>query len=586
MSKILDEKLEIMEKMQDKQSWYIVKHNADFMMLGYLCSILVRYQENPVGNLIQYVEQETNKLLIEKNIKITSNYRTLRVAVFFGLLKMSSGPKYEEASVTDTYREILSRTNGNFEKTHLYQDIIDRQIEKIYISSSIDQESKGVRSKFNIFPTVFLYKVLIEIGTITNNFNVTLNEFKYIISLATDYEDYLKVVYEILEIRRSPDYLEKFSKYGSKFDNRLHLAIGLISHIDIDGALISLKESEIDVVRKKIFSFEVNKYKYNESNYIDFLCSTQSITYMNEIKPKNIVSSDDRLKGGQNIIFYGVPGSGKSYYINSKYTNDPNYYERVVFHPEYSNTDLIGQILPSMIGDDISYKFIPGPLTKLLKKAYEDPQKMYYLFIEELNRGNAAAIFGELFQLLDRNVDGESEYGISNQDISMYVYKTNDNKIFLPSNLSILSTLNTSDQNVFVIDTAFQRRWEMKLVKNNIEESLLSNINICNSSVTWSSFATSVNRIILNNNSSMLSYEDKQLGAYFVTEKELKDKTSFSEKVLKYLWDDAFKFSRNIIFKDEYKSFEELIVDFQNASGEDIWNILSEDFFNSVLGVD
>ena len=143
--------------------------------------------------------------------------------------------------------------------------------------------------------------------------------------------------------------------------------------------------------------------------------------------------------------------------------------ERVVFHPDYMNTDFVGQILPTVKGEgdekEITYDFTPGPFTRVLKKAINDPGKHYYLVIEEINRGNAPAIFGEIFQLLDRESDGTSSYKITNYNIASEVFGNKETPVFIPSNLSILATMNTADQNVFTLDTAFQRRWDMKMIE-------------------------------------------------------------------------------------------------------------------------
>lgn len=107
-----------------------------------------------------------------------------------------------------------------------------------------------------------------------------------------------------------------------------------------------------------------------------------------------------RVQGGTNIILYGVPGSGKSWTIEHEYCADEDRMERLVFHPDYMYSDFIGQILPVVRDDKVRYEFAPGPFTKLLKKAYENPDKNFYLIVEEINRGNAPAIFGEVFQLI------------------------------------------------------------------------------------------------------------------------------------------------------------------------------------------
>jgi len=322
-----------------------------------------------------------------------------------------------------------------------------------------------------------------------------------------------------------------------------------------------------------------------------------------------------RREGGTNILLYGVPGSGKSWTIEREYCKEGTNVERLVFHPDYTYSDFIGQILPNVSDDgQVSYMFTPGPFTNILADAYVNPDKEYILIIEEINRGNAPAIFGEVFQLLDRKTEirdiaddgypiGTSEYGITNANIAKIVYGDSKHKIRIPSNLSIIGTMNTSDQNVFTLDTAFQRRWEMRLIENNFEhvDSRLANAEILDTGITWEVFCTQINKIIVGNNARMASAEDKRLGAYFVHLRDLmynpkmgdlstgeyddlrtkeqnksitpseetrlaeirgamKQNRKFPEKVIKYLWDDAFKFNREIVFETTtYQSLEQVI---------------------------
>ncbi len=279
--------------------------------------------------------------------------------------------------------------------------------------------------------------------------------------------------------------------------------------------------------------------------------------------------SSNRVIGGTNIILYGVPGSGKSRTIKDKYCDDENRMERVVFHPDYTHSDFVGQILPKIEktheGDQekthIEYEFSPGPFTRILAKACDESNqdKDYYLVIEEINRGNAPAIFGDIFQLLDRDETGCSEYGISNASIADYVYKDKTRKVRIPGNLFILATMNTSDQNVFTLDTAFKRRWTMEMIENNIDKCLYADMEICNSGVKWGIFVKEINDVIAAHSENQQSNEDHRLGAYFARPEELSDSKRFSEKVLMYLWDDVFKFDRDKIFKSEYRTLDELI---------------------------
>lgn len=324
-----------------------------------------------------------------------------------------------------------------------------------------------------------------------------------------------------------------------------------------------------------------------------------------------------RIAGGSNVLLYGVPGAGKSWTIAHEYCNDESRMERLVFHPDYTYSDFIGQILPEVSEGKVSYAFKPGPFTSLLKRAYWNPNTEYFLIIEEINRGNAPAIFGDVFQLLDRKMEfngnenngypvGTSEYGITNANIAQIVYGNPEHKVRIPSNLSIIGTMNTSDQNVFTLDTAFQRRWEMRMIENSFVhvDKTFADHPILDTHVTWRIFCTVMNQIILEKNVRLASSEDKRLGVYFVHLRDLiyderaddqeadaleqakakRNNSRFPEKVLKYLWDDVFKFSRDDIFEvDQYNSLEAVIRKFMEEQGDARFSILKDTIYNALI---
>lgn len=320
---------------------------------------------------------------------------------------------------------------------------------------------------------------------------------------------------------------------------------------------------------------------------------------------KNTIDESKRLKTGYNTILYGVPGAGKSWTIENEYCKDCGGKERLVFHPDYTYADFVGQILPKVDieTNEVTYKFIAGPFTKIVKEAYENPEKEFFLIIEEINRGNAPAIFGDVFQLLDRDSNGQSAYGITHADMARIIYGDENHEVRIPSNMSILATMNTSDQNVFTLDTAFQRRWHMRLIENVFKKQESSKVKkfaetkIMDTDVTWEIFCTKLNEIILNRNIGMTSAEDKRLGTHFITEGDLvyitnpvsmKDhiqNSRFAEKVIKYLWDDAFKFSRDEIFNPSNNSLEKVIRAFMNAQANERFNIFVENIKKDLLTI-
>lgn len=371
---------------------------------------------------------------------------------------------------------------------------------------------------------------------------------------------------------------------------------------------------------------------------------TLTETELTEVMPVEVhIDYDmyDRIPGGTNTLLYGVPGSGKSWSIEHEYCKPGSAVERLVFHPDYTNADFIGQILPVVDEEkQVTYEFTPGPFTMVLHDAYVNPMREYILVIEEINRGNAPAIFGEVFQLLDRKVSvgndglpvGTSEYGITHKYMADYIYGDERHKVRIPSNLSILGTMNTSDQNVFTLDTAFQRRWRMRLIENNFNNvrQSLADAKILDTGVTWRLFCDTVNNIITGNRAKMASAEDKRLGVYFVHENDIKfddralpsegfvtllveyndlirhellgDLTEeqksrlsdireavmhnrmFPEKVIKYLWDDAFKFNPEALFDtDNMDSLEKVIRTFVYSKGPDRFKIFKSTVRSQLL---
>ena len=281
-----------------------------------------------------------------------------------------------------------------------------------------------------------------------------------------------------------------------------------------------------------------------------------------EIEQETTDENEQYDNSGLNVLLYGVPGCGKSYAIKTEYCNDDDHMERAVFHPDYTYSDFVGQILPRVDDGHIEYRFEPGPFTRILKKAIESPEELFYLVVEEINRGNAPAIFGDIFQLLDRDESGCSEYGVSNENISQNVYGDVTTKIKIPGNLFVLATMNTSDQNVFTLDTAFKRRWTMRMIENNIDACEYADHQICAWGITWGTFAKTINQKITELGENNLSNEDNRLGAYFVREADLNDAERFGEKILMYLWNDAFKFDHDKVFKAEYRTLDELLAGF------------------------
>ncbi len=262
----------------------------------------------------------------------------------------------------------------------------------------------------------------------------------------------------------------------------------------------------------------------------------------------------------RNVIYFGAPGTGKSYNLNvdkDDLISDEDSYERVTFHPDYSYANFVGTYKPVPKDDSISYEYVPGPFMRSLVKALKYPQKPFLLIIEEINRSNVAAVFGDVFQLLDRDKSNESRYSIeTTEDMRKYLKAELDKdfeKIKIPSNMFIWATMNSADQGVFPMDTAFKRRWDFKYFGINYNEELIEHIkvNLNEQEITWNELRKAINN-------ELLSYrinEDKLLGPFFAfneyLDEELNDeefKEIFKNKIIMYLFEDAAKAKRNDLF--------------------------------------
>lgn len=272
------------------------------------------------------------------------------------------------------------------------------------------------------------------------------------------------------------------------------------------------------------------------------------------------------LKETKQIIYFGAPGTGKSYKVDNEIKDlDTKFYERLTFHPEYDNASFVGGYKPVSEKDGgISYKFVPQAFTNIYTEAWLDQDNQYYLVIEEINRGNCAEIFGDIFQLLDRN----SNYTVSpSEELKKHLIEKLGNEnhegiakgLKLPPNLTIYATMNTSDQSLFPMDSAFKRRWEWEYVPINYEE--LNDDGKSNESFhykvflddekvkyfNWIDFIKKVNEVIeANENLGM----DKCIGNYFIkSESKEIAINEFVNKVIFYLWNDVFKDEQDSIFE-------------------------------------
>lgn len=281
-------------------------------------------------------------------------------------------------------------------------------------------------------------------------------------------------------------------------------------------------------------------------------------------------------------IYFGCPGVGKSHTVRTKHLqNNGGSHASIqcVFHPEYSYGDFMGKLLPLTVGDKVTYRYYPGHFMKALALAYKNLKAPVFLIIDEINRGNTAQIFGPIFQLLDRDDEGWSCYEIKLSDMEKFalaqeihgheitgdgrktamakaegkleeVKNKNDKLqelvngfIRIPPNLSIIGTMNTSDESIYYMDSAFKRRWEWEYIPiRTTDEGMEHQVQIAKAVYRWGSFVEKLNAFIREHGQSIRNVEDKQIGYWFIrpengsviTESQIRNKLMF------FLWDSVF----------------------------------------------
>ena len=329
--------------------------------------------------------------------------------------------------------------------------------------------------------------------------------------------------------------------------------------------LLSLKKLPTEDETETFKKLGGGQYHNAMATYIRFLEAAKLLSNVAISLSQN--SSQD--KPSFQIIFYGAPGTGKSHRIKKllKEMNVPkeNIF-RTTFHPDSDYSSFVGAYKPTMkpvdekyrnvVGKDeeIAYSFVPQTFIKAYIQAYKKPNENVYIIIEEINRGNCAQIFGDLFQLLDRDDNGVSEYPIkADSDLKMYLEGElgknhdgiKDGELCLPSNLYIWATMNTSDQSLFPIDSAFKRRWDWEYEPIKYMNTDWG-IEVGGNMYSWTSFQKEVNNRIFEATNS----EDKMLGDFFVKpNNSVISEKLFINKVLFYLWNDVCKDGDGDIFK-------------------------------------
>lgn len=442
----------------------------------------------------------------------------------------------------------------------LYKKTVNKRIEKLSRIDAFTNSCAGLVSEMRVE-----YKAVAPSFEFSNTGRRGLKYFSVtVLQLKTTLEDMLSNFehFEGNSVYGESRWRELFSQYISDDVVNALSTVQTLPMFSLINKVLTIANS-IDSYTDKTMPLSETNLQH-AITYLDSQLPNND-DYLNSLENDTVVEvSPAKITGAKNCIFYGAPGTGKSYSISQEVSEAHSI--RTVFHPDTQYSDFVGCLKPFMQGNgSIGYGFRPGPFTEAVIKATNHPDQMYSLVIEEINRAAAAAVFGEVFQLLDRNATGSSTYPINISDPDMLEYlnsKTNnaftEGKLILPSNLSLLATMNSSDQAVMPLDTAFKRRWEFKYLPIDYSKASDGALRIPVSSgevilVKWGDFA----RVINDQLATQRIPEDRLLGHRFISDIELSGNVDdvLKGKLFMYLWDDVLRHGRHgIIFKDTLDS--------------------------------
>lgn len=347
---------------------------------------------------------------------------------------------------------------------------------------------------------------------------------------------------------------------------------------------------------KNVPNYQEEEFSEQVTNFIQSIPNRKKETiglalgykYSNLFSDISIETLQEEYKAVPTVaywIIYGIQAAQSD--IEKEGAIKAKFSERVTFHPNYSYAQFVGTYKPVQGSSDekqIAYQYVPGPFMRIYAAAKQNPNNNYLLLIEEINRANVAAVFGDVFQLLDRNADGESEYKVAaSEDIKKYLAKKGiyEDELSIPSNMYIWATMNSADQGVFPMDTAFKRRWEFEYIGIDDNEDKVKDYEIpinSNQKVNWNELRKSINTRLIE----MSINEDKLLGPFFLSKTVLENALVnpenfvklFKSKVIMYLFEDAAKMKVKQLFKIDNNKyiFSEICKQF-DEKGLDIFQI-------------
>lgn len=536
------------------------KNSAD---LDVLIPILkYYYEQNEWVENSDYIKYLKNYLLdagIDNKVREPQHYtKRMQVLSYFGFIE------FEDFENSQTKRRITVLGKKFYEAI---KNENQGEINKILLESLektvFGRNNCGAPSSdSDVDAPILCIRAIIDLKYINKN------EFAYLLYKVQDKGfTYSTIISEIKATRNGilqqlqlPDEAQKYTDWKPiNFLERFNF-------LKTENSKTTISEDVLQKYKKQLLNLKI--YNIDKNIIIEDAKMPETEPYT----PLNYTPCKDKIKSYNRIIF-GAPGTGKSFQLKQEST-DGNHFaniERVTFHPDYSYGQFVGSYKP--VSDDdgrIRYEYVPGPFMRTLVKALEsgkngDSAEKFLLIVEEINRAKVAAVFGDMFQLLDRTDAGDSVYEIqASEDVRRYLArelggtKENYTSIKIPNNMYIWATMNSADQGVFPMDTAFKRRWEFTYLSINANEKKIAieDLPIINGDakiIKWNILRKSINNMLLK---ECKVNEDKLLGPFFISGEVFKNATSntdaffeaFNSKVLMYLFEDAGKMHQKKLF--------------------------------------
>ena len=534
---------------------------------------------------------------------------------------------------TDDFKYILDLNGGLFNIKKLEEFRNEENKKKLFFLCGAMNNSNIVSDDGQkVFSP---YIVSLEMTSLKEDFLMTTNKNEKLVPLtsfgirSSKSDDRIEVKEIVEELSKQPDFLRK------------ELIRGQGKNKTTMGYAVFIRIPTVEEKTEKTVT--VDGVHYDVTNLWNYFICSDSRTYKDAVYVTKWIATEMHKNNAKNLglprnlLIYGAPGTGKSHYIDDKFEKDfycvpeetekleqyrkelseklgidipedadikatikNEFFTRVTFYKDYSYENFVGCYKPIKKDDKITYEFEAGPFIDIYIKAKKDSKHNYLLAIEEINRANAAAVFGNLFQVLDRDNKGNSEYSVKPEaalnkylaeHLKDYDY---DGTISLPSNLYIWATMNSADQGVHVLDSAFKRRWQFLYMdidnspssaKADGREIVLPFGNSKIKTYAWGSFRNAVNEVLEKNNIE----EDRWVGAWFFKDEELdlinkfyenKDNTKLKpnplvDKLLAYLLQDVVKMNKDILFKTDYHNMSSIRKALSNSE-VNIFDVLTQ----------